>query len=156
MHGLVRLLVSVGVCLLVGVSGSIVTASSVRDWYPGIEKPAWTPPAALFGPVWSALYVMMGVAAWLVWNARDATGRKPALALFGLQLVLNSLWSIVFFGLRSPGWAFVEILFLWAAIVATMWVFLRIRRTASLLLLPYLLWVSFAGALNFTIWSLNR
>ncbi|NIM01559.1 MAG: tryptophan-rich sensory protein [Acidobacteria bacterium] len=156
MHRLIPLFVAVGVCMLVGVSGSVVTASSVREWYPGLAKPSWTPPAFLFGPVWSALYVMMGASAWLVWLAEDSAGRTRALVLFGLQLVLNALWSLIFFGLRSPGWAFVEIVALWVAIVATMGAFLKIRPIASALLVPYVLWVSFAAALNWTIWSLNR
>lgn len=150
------LVIAIAVCLLVGASGSIVTATSVRDWYPQIAKPAWTPPDALFGPVWTALYILMGVAAWLVWRDGHGLDRRRALLVFAIQLVLNSLWSYLFFGMKSPGWAAIEIVVLWIAIVATIVVFGKIRRLAAVLLLPYLLWVSYATALNIAIWSLNR
>ncbi|MDH3629419.1 MAG: tryptophan-rich sensory protein [Acidobacteriota bacterium] len=150
------LIVSLGSCLLVGISGSLATASSIRDWYPFIEKPTWTPPDALFGPVWTVLYIMMGVSAWLVWRASTGTTRRTALLIFALQLGLNSLWSFIFFGFQQPGWAALEIVALWGAIVATMISFRRIRPMAAWLLLPYLLWVSFATALNISIWVLNR
>ena len=147
---------AVAICLLVGASGSLVTATSVRDWYPQIAKPSWTPPDAAFGPVWTALYILMGVAAWLVWREGRGIERRRALLIFAIQLVLNSLWSYLFFGMKSPGWAAVEIVLLWIAIVATIAVFGKIRRLAAVLLVPYLLWVSYATALNIAIWSLNR
>jgi tryptophan-rich sensory protein len=154
-RSLVALIVSTTTCLLVGVSGSLVTMSSLREWYPFIQKPSWTPPDALFGPVWSALYLMMGVSVWLVWSDSASGGRRKELGVFVLQLTLNALWSFLFFGLRNPGLAAFEIVLLWVAIVATMVVFARRNRLAAWLLLPYLLWVSFATALNVTIWRLN-
>jgi benzodiazapine receptor len=152
----ISLIVSIGTCLLVGVSGAIVTATSVRDWYPQIQKPSWTPPPFVFGPVWTVLYLMMGVAVWLIWRSPAREARRTALIFFGTQLVLNGLWSHLFFGLRSPGWAALEIGLLWGCIVATVVCFARISRLAAGLLLPYLLWVSYAAALNVSIWSLNR
>ena len=131
------------------------TARSVGDWYAGLNKPSWTPPSAVFAPVWSALYVMMGVAAWLVWRRGGLTAVAVPLALFGIQLALNVAWSAIFFGLRRPGWAFVEIVALWALILATVIAFRRISPTAGYLLLPYLAWVTFAAALNLAIWRAN-
>jgi tryptophan-rich sensory protein len=150
------LIVSMGTCLLVGVSGSLVTATSVREWYPHIQKPSWTPPSAVFGPVWTVLFLLMGVSAWLIWRESVGSSRLTALLIFVTQLVLNGTWSVLFFGLRSPGWAVLEIVLLWSSIVATMIAFVRISRLAAGLLLPYLLWVSYAAALNGAIWSLNR
>jgi tryptophan-rich sensory protein len=150
------LIVSVGTCLLVGLSGSLVTATSVREWYPHIQKPWWTPPGAIFGPVWTVLYFLMGVSAWLIWRSTVGNVRHTALLIFATQLVLNGAWSFLFFGLRSPGWAALEIVLLWCSIVATMLAFARISRLAAGLLLPYLLWVSYAAALNVAIWNLNR
>jgi tryptophan-rich sensory protein len=150
------LIVSAGTCLLVGVSGSLVTATSVREWYPHLQKPSWTPPSAAFGPVWTVLYLLMGVSAWLIWRDSVGSARRKALLIFMIQLVLNGTWSFLFFGLRSPGWAALEIVLLWSSIVATMLAFARISRLAAGLLLPYLLWVSYAAALNVAIWNLNR
>jgi tryptophan-rich sensory protein len=150
------LVISIVTCLLVGISGSLLTATSVTTWYTQIQKPSWTPPDAVFGPVWTLLYVMMGVSAWLFW--RDSAGdvRRRGLSIFALQLLLNSLWSLLFFGMQSPGWAAIEIVVLWGAIAATIIVFAKVGRAAALLLVPYLLWVSFASALNFSIWNLDR
>jgi translocator protein len=148
------------VCFLVVVFaaaalGSVATSSSVRDWYVALEKPSWNPPAWLFGPVWTTLYVMMAVAAWSVWRERGWRGARGALALFGVQLGLNSLWSVLFFGLRAPGLALVEILLMWGAILATLVAFWRVRPLAGALLVPYLAWVSFAAVLNAVLWRLN-
>lgn len=144
----------VSLCVGVGASASLVTASSVRDWYPTIAKPTWTPPNGVFGPVWTVLYVAMGVAAWYVWQTRRSPERRVALVLFGVQLGLNAAWSVIFFGLRAPGPAAVEIVLLWVAIAATIVAFRRIRPIAAALLVPYLAWVSFAAALNVAIWRL--
>jgi tryptophan-rich sensory protein len=152
----IALIVSTGTCLLVGVSGSLVTATSVREWYPVLQKPPWTPPGVVFGPVWTVLYLLMGVSAWLIWRSKEGNARRTALLIFAVQLVLNGIWSFLFFGLRSPGWAALEIVLLWCSIFATMLAFARIRRLAAGLLLPYLVWVSYATALNVTIWNLNR
>jgi tryptophan-rich sensory protein len=133
--------------------GGLATAGSVRDWYPTIAKPAWTPPSWLFGPVWTILYAMMGVAAWLVWRR---VGWSGALVWFGVQLALNATWSPVFFGLHRIGLALVNIGLLWLAIARTTIAFWRVMPMAGWLFVPYLAWVSFATALNFAIWQLNR
>ena|SRR5215208_4394196 len=154
-----KLVGSVLLCEAAGAAGSIYTYNSVRDWYPTLEKPSFTPPSWVFAPVWTLLYALMGLSLYLASERREEEDEglwQASKALFGTQLVLNVLWSYVFFGRRSPGWALVEILFLWAAIVATTLTFLRISKTAGLLLLPYLLWTSFAVILNRSIWHLNR
>ncbi len=144
------------VCFAVAAIGSALTATSVRTWYPGLHKPALTPPAWVFGPAWGALYAMMAVAAWLVWRPAGWSGAGSALALFAIQLALNVAWSGVFFGLKSPGPAFAEIVALWLAIAATCAAFFPRSAAAGWLLVPYLAWVSFAAYLNFAIWRLNR
>ncbi len=135
--------------------GGLATADGVRTWYPTIAKPAWTPPAWLFGPVWTALYTLMGVAAWRVWRRDGLREARLPLAVFALQLVLNAAWSLLFFGWHRPGLAFAEILVLWAAILATTVLFSARDRLAAVLFLPYLAWVTFAAALNFALWRLN-
>jgi len=125
------------------------------EWYTSLAKPAWNPPSSVFGPVWTILYVLMGVAAWLVWRKAGFSGARVALSLFIVQLVLNSLWSYLFFGLQKPMVAFVEILVLWCAILATLVSFWKVRPSAGALLIPYLCWVSFAAALNYQLWRLN-
>jgi translocator protein len=140
-------------CLAVGGLGGWITAQSVITWYPTLNKPEWNPPSWVFGPVWTALYVMMAVAAWLVWQKPAAT--RTALILFFIQLALNSLWSFLFFGARSPGLALIDILALWLALALTVHAFFKHSSSAGLLLLPYLAWVSFAAFLNFSIWRLN-
>ena len=150
------LLGCIGLTLVAGALGSTATSSSVGSWYQEIAKPTWNPPRWIFGPVWTALYLMMAVAAWRVWRHTEHPVRRRALTLFFVQLALNTLWSFLFFGLRSPGLAFVEIVVLWLAITATGVQFWRIDRVAGVLWLPYWAWVSFASALNATIWWLNR
>lgn len=145
----------VAVTLAAGFVGSLVTNPSIPGWYASLQKPAWTPPNWLFGPVWTLLYLMMAVAAWLVWRERGFGGARLALALFAAQLVLNALWSILFFGLRSPGAALVEIALLWAAILATAAAFWRVTHPAGWLLVPYLWWVTYAAFLNYAIWRRN-
>jgi translocator protein len=125
------------------------------DWYAVLNKPAWNPPGWLFGPVWSALYAMMAVAAWLVWRNGGFAARRGPLGLFLAQLVLNAAWTPLFFGLQRPGVAFAEILLLWLAIAATLAAFRPVSRTAAWLLAPYLAWVTFAAVLNGTLWRLN-
>ncbi len=140
---------------VVAAVGSVFTSSAMPDWYMSLEKPAFNPPSWVFGPVWTVLYIMMAVAAWLVWRASGFRGAALALTVYAAQLVLNLAWSGIFFGLREPGWALVEILALWAAIVATAVLFRPHSRVAAWLLVPYLLWVSFAAVLNGAIWRLN-
>jgi tryptophan-rich sensory protein len=146
------LAVFVAGCLAVGAVGGIVTASSVDTWYPGLNKPSWNPPDSVFGPVWTLLYVMIAVSAWIVWRRRGSVDIRAAMLLFALQLALNTGWSMIFFGLRQPGYAFLEIVLLWLSIAATIAAFARISKAAAWLLIPYLAWVSFATALNFAIW----
>ena len=124
-------------------------------WYQELQKPSWNPPAWVFAPVWSLLYLMMAVAGWLVWQERERKAVRLALAFFVLQLALNAAWSWLFFGLNRPDLAFVEIVVLWLAILATAARFWRVRRAAGALLLPYLAWVGFAGVLNWVLWRMN-
>ena len=154
-RSVIALVVAVAVSFGAGLVGSVFTARSVGEWYAGLARPAWTPPSWVFGPVWSALYLLMGVAAWVVWRKGGFAGQGGALALFGAQLVLNAAWSWLFFGMRAPGAAFAEIVILWALILATLIAFWRAAPLAGLLFLPYLIWVTFASALNFAIWRLN-
>lgn len=142
--------------LLAGALGSLFTTPAISGWYAGLARPALAPPNWVFGPVWTTLFILMGVAAFLVWDR--GWGRrevKVALAAFAGQLALNVGWSYLFFGRQSPGAALLEIVALWLAIVLTALLFFRIRRPAAWLLLPYLLWVSFASYLNFAFWRLN-
>lgn len=125
------------------------------EWYASLKKPAWNPPGWIFGPVWSALYTMMAMAAWLVWKRGGFVAQRRPLALFLAQLALNAAWTPLFFGLHLPGVAFAEILLLWLAIAWTMATFWRVNRAAAWMLTPYLAWVSFAALLNFTLWRLN-
>lgn len=125
------------------------------EWYGALKKPAWNPPSWVFAPVWTALYTMMAVAAWRVWRQGGWKQQRRPLSLFLAQLALNAAWTPLFFGLRRPGVAFAEIVLLWLAIAATIAAFRPVSRTAMLLLVPYLIWVSFAAALNFTLWRLN-
>ncbi len=150
------LLAAVLICALAASIGGVAAAASVRTWYPTLRKPPWNPPARVFGPVWSVLYLMMAVAAWLVWRTHDATDVALALGLFAVQLALNVLWSVVFFGLRRPGGALLDIGLLWIAILGTAVVFWPIDRIGAVLLLPYLAWVTFAAALNGSIFRRNR
>lgn len=154
LRNILGLMFIIFVCLCVAVIGAALTATSVTSWYTHINKPSWTPPNWLFGPVWTTLYLMMAIAAWLVWQQNKAS-REIALKLFGIQLFLNLIWSGLFFTLQNPEIAFFEITVLWLAILATLVAFLRIKLVAGLLLVPYLLWVSYATALNFAIWRLN-
>jgi len=125
------------------------------EWYLALDKPDWHPPSWVFGPVWSTLYVMMAVAAWLVWRRGGFAGQRRALGLFLVQLALNAAWSPLFFGLKRPDIAFAEILLLWLAIAFTLHAFWRVHRPAAWLLVPYIAWVSFAAFLNGTLWRLN-
>lgn len=128
---------------------------SSGQWYDTLVKPDWSPPAWVFGPVWTVLYLLMGVAAWLVWKRAGFAKARIALALFLVQLAFNAAWSWIFFGLRQPGAAFAEIMLLWLLILATLTAFWRHHRLAGSLLLPYWAWVSFAALLNFAVWRLN-
>lgn len=139
-------------CFAAALSGAWFTPG---EWYAGLAKPSWTPPGSLIGRVWSVLYVMMAVAAWLVWNKGGFPVQRRPLGIFGVQLFLNALWTPLFFGLRRPDLAFAEILLLWVAIAWTISAFRRVDRLAAALLWPYLAWVSFATVLNGTLWRMN-
>jgi benzodiazapine receptor len=154
---LARLVVSVAIPLAAGGIGSIATYRSVTTWYPTLQKASFNPPGWLFGPVWTTLYVMMGIALFLVWRKGLAFPLvKTGLVLFAVQMALNALWSIAFFGMRSPAAGLVVVVLLWVALVLTMITFFRISVVPGLLFVPYFLWVSFASVLNGTIWWLNR
>lgn len=155
MRSAIALLAFLVVVLAAASVGAFFTAPAVRDWYPLLNKPSWTPPAWVFGPVWTLLYLGIAVAGFLVWRQSGFTCARWTMLLFALQLVLNAGWSWIFFGLRQPGWAFVEIVVLWGSILATTIAFFRVSRAAGALFIPYLLWVTFAAGLNFAIWRLS-
>lgn len=140
--------------LCFAAAGSAIVVST-DGWYAALNKPSWNPPSWLFGPAWSLLYVMMAVAAWLVWREGGWKAQRRALGFFLVQWLLNALWTPLFFGLHQPGFAFAEIMALWLVLLITVTLFWRVRKVAGALLLPYLAWVTFAAVLNFTIWRLN-
>jgi tryptophan-rich sensory protein len=153
---LIKFVAAVGVCLLAGVVGGLFTSPAIPGWYAALNKPAFTPPNWVFAPAWTTLYVLMGLAAFLVWDKgwrRPVV--KPALGVFAAQLVLNVLWSILFFGARSPAAGLVDIVALWLAIGASIVLFARVSKAAAALMVPYLAWVTFATALNVAIVALN-
>jgi translocator protein len=148
---LASLLIVFGVASL----GGFLTNLSVDTWYPSLAKPSWTPSGATIGTVWTILYTLMAIAAWIVWRHNGVGGRRLPLAIYAVQLLLNAGWSALFFGLRSPGLALMEICVLWVAILATAESFWKISKPAGALMAPYLAWVSVAGILNAMIWRLN-
>ena len=153
---IIKLIVSLAVCQAAGFVGAIFTRPAISPWYAELSKPRFTPPDWVFGPVWIALYVLMGIAAFLVWRRGfHHQVVKRALSYFGVQLVLNALWSYFFFGLKSPLAGLIGISILGIAIIFTVQKFLQASRTAGLLLIPYFLWVAFATGLNLSIWWLN-
>lgn len=158
MNKYLKIAVVVGTCLAIGYISSNVTKSGTEVWFPTLIKPSFNPPAALFAPVWSFLYILMGISAGLIWAEIDRKNElvRTALTFFAIQLALNALWSILFFGLKNPLLALIEIVILWLMIYETYIKFGKINRFAGYLLIPYLLWVSFATVLNASIWWLNR
>ena len=154
---LIKLIVCVLLCLSAGGIGSAFTASAIPEWYVTLHKPFFSPPNGVFAPVWTLLYILMGIAAALVWKKgfRDPQVRT-ALVVFLIQLMLNTVWSFLFFGLRSPLYGLIDILFLWAMILVTIAQFSKVSIPAALLLIPYILWVTFASGLNLGIFLLNR
>ena len=143
------------ICFAAEAIGGAVTTPKIGTWYATLAKPSWNPPAWIFAPVWSALYFCMAIAAWLIWRQNATAGVRVPLTLFGVQLVLNVLWSCIFFGLQSPGLACLDVLLLWGAVAVTMITFWQWSRTASILFVPYWMWVTFASVLNFAFWRLN-
>lgn len=150
----IKLTISVILPLLIGFLGSFFTSSSISTWYPTLVKPSFNPPNWLFGPVWTLLYMLMGVSFYLIWSSKSKK-KEQAMVFFGIQLLLNFFWSIIFFGLQSMFFAFVEILILWMLIMITIFAFYKISRKAAYLLIPYLIWVSFAAVLNASLFLLN-
>jgi tryptophan-rich sensory protein len=149
------LMVSFFIAFSAGLIGSLFTAKSINAWYQFLNKPSFAPPNWLFAPAWTLLYLLMAIAAFLIWQKRKEFPSQIALRFYFIQLILNALWSIIFFGLHNPGWAFLEIVFLWIFILLTLIKFYKINKTAGWLLVPYLLWVSFASILNCAVWMLN-
>jgi len=152
---ILKIVLAIIVCQLAGLIGSVFTFSSINSWYSLLNKPFFNPPSWVFGPVWIILYTIMGISLYLIWNAKKSREKEKAIRIFGLQLFLNALWSILFFGLQIPWFAFIEIIILWTTIVLTIKVFLKVSKKAGYLLIPYLLWVSFATILNLAIAILN-
>lgn len=174
-----KLLISLSVCLFSGAVGSVFTTPAIGNWYYFLDKPSFSPPNWIFAPAWTTLYILMGISLYLVWSKnweinvsqKDEEAKvwnkiskkllvgswreENVIAIFALQLILNILWSVVFFGLKSPGLAFFEILMLWFAILYMIVNFYRVSKTAALLQIPYIVWVSFAAFLNYSVWMLN-
>jgi tryptophan-rich sensory protein len=153
---IISLIVAIITCEAAGIVGSIFTASKIPTWYKGLIKPALNPPSWVFGPVWTTLYLLMGIALYIIWKkGLNTEGVKFALTIFAVQLILNALWSIVFFNMENLGLALINIVLMWISILWTIVLFYRLSPTAGLLLIPYILWVSFASYLNYAIWTLN-
>ncbi len=155
MSNIIKFLFSLVIPLSAGGIGSLFTTPAIPNWYETLRKPKFNPPGWVFGPAWTILYILIGISFYLVWSKTGFEKNKKALASFIIQLILNATWSILFFGLQNPFIALIEILLLWLAILLTIISFYQINKTAGLLLLPYLLWVTFATILNFSIWQLN-
>jgi tryptophan-rich sensory protein len=152
-----KLIVSLILPQMAALSGLLFTETGKGSWYQSIQKPSWNPPGWLFGPVWTALYILMGIAFYLVWKTPAETpGKKKAMTFWIAQLVLNFFWTWVFFGQQEIGWALVEIICLWLLILMTIFAFAKCTRLGAWLLVPYISWVSFATLLNWAIWNLNR
>ncbi len=147
-----KLVIAIIFCELAGVLGSVFTAPAINSWYVSLAKPSFNPPNWVFGPVWTALFLLMGIALFLVWNSKS---HGQSLRVFVLQLILNVFWTVIFFGLENPSLALIEIGLLWLSIIWTVMEFQKVSKTAAYLLLPYLFWVSFAAVLNFSIVLLN-
>jgi len=156
MKNLLILALCIALPLAIGGLSGYLTVGGLAEWYVNLNKPSFNPPGWIFGPVWTLLYALMGISLYLILKSESEHLKTTAYALFGVQLMLNFWWSFIFFNARQLGWALVEILVLWAAILAMILVFYRISKPAALLQIPYLLWVSFATVLNATLWWMNR
>lgn len=152
---LIALLLCLGLPLAVGAVSGVATASGIGGWYAGLEKPSFNPPNSVFGPVWTFLYLLMGISLFLVWRAPQGEARRRALLIFAAQLILNFAWSFLFFRFRQVGAALFDIVLLWVAVLAMILAFRKVRPSAAFLQVPYLAWVGFATALNAAIWRLN-
>jgi len=151
----IKLISSIVICQIAGIIGSFFTAKNIPVWYAGLKKPVFNPPNWVFAPVWITLYLLMGVSFYLIWIKSAEKDIKIPVILFIAQLILNSFWTIIFFGLKSPGFALFEILILWILILLCIIEFYPVSVTASLLLIPYILWVTYASILNYSLWRLN-
>lgn len=157
MNKAAKLVISILIPVAIGATAGFFTVTGEGSWYQTISKPSWNPPSWIFAPVWTTLYVMMGIALFLVWKSDSSEVlKKTAIILFAVQLALNFCWSFIFFNLEQPAWALVEISMMWVTILLTIFAFGNISKTAAWLLVPYISWVSFATILNYTIWQLNR
>ncbi len=153
---MLKIIISIVICLAVGFSSGLVTADAIPNWYADLNKPFFNPPNWLFAPAWTVLYILMGIAAGMIWNkGLDQKIIRTAMIIFVIQLVLNGLWTLIFFGMKNPPLAFAEIVLLWGMILLCIIRFGKINKTAAWLMIPYILWVTFAAALNFSIWQLN-
>jgi len=151
-----KLIFSILICEIAGILGSIFTVNSINSWYQFLNKPVFNPPSWIFGPVWTLLYLMMGVSFYIIWNKESEKVKyTKEKIIFAIQLVLNIAWSILFFGFQSPVLALIEIVFLWIAIWINIFFFYKISKTSGLLLIPYVFWVSFATVLNYYLYILN-
>lgn len=155
MKPIFKLIISIAIPLAVGGISSYFTATNVESWFTTITKPTFNPPNWLFAPVWTTLYIMMGIALFLVWNKKSTLSKNKAFLFFAVQMILNFLWSMIFFYQHEIGWALVDIILLWIMIIFTIFAFAPFSKTASWLLVPYICWVSFATLLNYSIWHLN-
>jgi translocator protein len=157
MRNSLKLPASILACFLVGGIGTIFTSSAIPTWYAHLIKPSFSPPNWLFGPVWTLLYLLMGISLYLIWKKEVKSQKvREAIKIFAIQLVLNALWSPIFFGAKNLLLALVVIILMWVFILKTILVFGKIDKTASYLLYPYIVWVSFASILNFSVWILNK
>jgi tryptophan-rich sensory protein len=153
---ILKLVASIILCQVAGFIGSIFTTPAIPAWYESLKKPFFNPPNWIFSPVWISLYILMGISFFFVWQRTDHPKFKPALIFFFVQLILNILWSVAFFALRSPFLGLINIVLLWIAILLTILNFFKVSKLAGVLLIPYLVWVSFAILLNFSLWVSNR
>lgn len=151
----ITFIICLAIPLVVGSISDIAAMAGVKTWYAELVKPSFNPPNYLFGPVWTALYLLMGISLFLIWQSPAGIMRIQALWIFAIQLILNFAWSFIFFYFRQAGWAFFEIILIWICIVAMLVIFYRVSKPAAFLQIPYLLWVTFASALNGSVWLLN-
>lgn len=156
MSNVLKLIIAVAIPLIVGGISGFFTVTGVESWYQTVNKPSWNPPNWIFGPVWTTLYLLMGIALFLVWKSDSSDMlKKTAIILFAVQLLLNFFWSFIFFDQHQIGWALAEIIIMWFFILLTIFAFGNVSKLAAWLLVPYITWVSFATILNYTIWKLN-
>ena len=154
-QNIIKLILAIIICQLAGIVGSIFTSPNITTWYASIVKPAFNPPNWIFAPVWTTLFLLMGISLYLIIKEKQTPKIRLAEGIFAIQLILNIIWSVLFFGLNNIGAAFAEIIILWIAIAATIYYFYKISKPAAYLLVPYIAWVSFATILNYSIFMLN-